>query len=125
MEYEPNEIISELEQAWDKPLDYVHFVIFDHGVQNEPFETWVDADGQDCDELDDEEADELPPAIQDMADILLDLKDEYKVTHLEYKVEQNDDEPVFFVQVFAVPCDDGEESNITDDVMNAFYRLFL
>lgn len=67
--------------------------------------------------------DDIPEPIQQCADILLDLHDGYKITHVEYKVEEYDGEPVFFVQVFAVPLEDDEETNLTDDVFNKFYEI--
>ena len=71
-----------------------------------------------------DEDDDIPEPIQQCADILLDLHDGYKITHVEYKVEEYDGEPVFFVQVFAVPLeDDDEETNLTDDVFNKFYQI--
>ena len=78
--------------------------------------------------------DEIPEPIQQCADILLDLHDGYKITHVEYKVEEYDgspfseeNEPCFFVQVFAVPLDkdDDEETNLTDDVFNKFYQIIM
>ena len=69
--------------------------------------------------------DEIPEPIQQCADILLDLHDGYKITHVEYKVEEYDGSPCFFVQVFAVPLDDDEETNLTDDVFNKFYQIIM
>jgi len=61
-----------------------------------------------------------------MADILLDLRYGYTITNIEYKVERIDDQPTFYVQAFAVPLEnEGDETNITDDVMDAFYNLVL
>ena len=121
-----SDIEQALDQADGQPLDYIHFLIFDHGEQCEPFEAWVDMDGgfqTNAIELVDDD-DEIPEPIQQCADILLDLHDGYKITHVEYKVEEYDGSPCFFVQVFAVPLeDDDEETNLTDDVFNKFYEI--
>ena len=93
-----NDIEQALETADGQPLDYIHFLIFDHGEQCEPFEAWVDMDGgfqTNAIELVDED-DDIPEPIQQCADILLDLHDGYKITHVEYKVEEYDGSPCFF-----------------------------
>ena len=121
------DIEQALEVADGQPLDYIHFLIFDHGEQQEPFEAWVDMDGgfqTNAIELVDDD-DEIPEPIQQCADILLDLHDGYKITHVEYKVEEYDGSPCFFVQVFAVPLEDDEETNLTDDVFNKFYQIIM
>ena len=43
-----------------------------------------------------DEDDDIPEPIQQCADILLDLHDGYKITHVEYKVEEYDGSPCFF-----------------------------
>lgn len=122
------DIEQALEVADGQPLDYIHFLIFDHGEQEEPFEEWVDMDGgfqTNAIELVDDD-DKIPEPIQQCADILLDLHDGYKITHVEYKVEEYDGSPCFFVQVFAVPLeDDDDETNLTDDVFNKFYQIIM
>ena len=124
-----SDIEQALDQADGQPLDYIHFLIFDNGEQFEPFEAWVDMDmgfQTNAIELVDDD-DEIPEPIQQCADILLDLHDGYKITHVEYKVEEYDGSQCFFVQVFAVPLDkdDDEETNLTDDVFNKFYQIIM
>ena len=115
------QIIEELEKANNKPLDYVQFLIYDHGLNAAPYKTWVDVAEEDVD--DEDCCDDIPLPIQNMADILFDLHDGYKITQVEYKVEEYDGRPYFFVQVFAVPLEDDEETNLTDDVFNQFYQI--
>jgi hypothetical protein len=120
------EIIEELEKANNQPLDYVQVLIYDHGPNAAPYKTWVDV-AEPEEDLDDEDCcDGIPLPVQNMADILLELHDGYKITHVEYKVEEYDGSPCFFVQVFAVPLDeDDEETNLTDDVFNKFYQIIM
>lgn len=84
------EIISTLKEKLDedKPLDYIDFLIYDHGEDEEPVELWVDmyCDFQtNADDLSDED-DEIPLPVHDVSDILLDLKDDYSITHVEYGI---------------------------------------
>ena len=84
------EITSTLKEKLDedKPLDYIDFLIYDHGEDEEPVELWVDmyCDFQtNADDLSDED-DEIPLPVHDVSDILLDLKDDYSITHVEYGI---------------------------------------
>ncbi|MBQ1573014.1 MAG: hypothetical protein IIZ78_29510 [Clostridiales bacterium] len=116
------EIIEELEKANNQPLDYVQVLIYDHGPNAAPYETWVDVAEQEED-LDDEDCcDGVPLQVQNMSDLLIDLRDGFNLTRVEYKVLEEDGElPVFVLDVVAVPT--VEESNITDDVMDKFMEI--
>ena len=120
MKYEPTEIINELEQVWDKPLDYIHFLMYDKGTQSEPYETWIDVD---C-EIDEPDV-LVPEPLQDLADLLFDLRDGYTIIGIEYLEEPIDDKDSFCLRVRVCMTEDGEETNITDEVADAFYGVML
>lgn len=124
MKYEPIEIIHELEQVWDKPLDYIHFLMYDKDTQNEPYQTWIEKDAY-GEEFGDEEPDSLPEPLQDLADLLFDLRDGYTIIGIEYLEEPIDDKDSFCLRVRVCMTEDGEETNITDEVADAFYRVML
>lgn len=72
----------------DKPLDYIDFLIYDNGEDEEPVELWVDMYGDfqtNAAELSDED-DDIPLPIHDVSDILLDLKGDYSITQIEYGI---------------------------------------
>lgn len=89
-----SKITNILKEAVEKPLDYIEFFIYDHGVEAEPLILWVDL----CEEeqqMDDIEAEEdyddmIPDSVQEISDILLDLRDEYSITNIELKTDYDE-----------------------------------
>lgn len=119
-EMKANDIIKQLEQVNNKPLDYIHFLMYDKGTQSEPYETWIDVD---C-EIDEPDV-LVPEPLQDLADLLFDLRDGYTIIGLEYLEEPIDDKDSFCLRVRVCMTEDGEETNITDEVADAFYTVML
>lgn len=100
------------------PIDYIEFHIYDHGMNAEPCIITVpylyDEENEEDEELG------VNAAARQTSELLMDLKDDYELKEVEYKVEEFNDEPVFTVFVIAVPSD---ESNITDEVFDVFQEL--
>ena len=112
----------------DKPLDYIDFLIYDNGEDEEPVELWVDMYGDfqtNAAELSDED-DDIPLPIHDVSDILLDLKGDYSITQIEYGIQDDGSSSEYMptcLTVYVSPVDNENESNITDDVLDSFLVL--
>lgn len=120
-----SKITNILEEAVKKPLDYIEFFIYDHGVEAMPLILRVDMyDESQMDDIEEEE-DEIPDSVQETSDILLDLKDNYSITNIELKTDydRSSDDNMNYLRAYVVPVDDETESNVSDDVFDSFIVL--